>query len=101
MQRKTRAVVLLGCLWPSGCAANPVSVHATNNDEVPVEKLFTHEGCTVYRFKDVGYHYYVRCDGPGIAMTHSREPCGKGCVVNQDIPTFEDRGDVTASKAGP
>jgi hypothetical protein len=91
------ATLLLGCLLPSGCAtrAASVSVHHTDNVEVTVEKLFTHDGCTVYRFRDVGYHYYVRCDAAGSAMTHSLEPCGRGCVRDATVPTVERRGPTT------
>lgn len=87
---RTVASVLLGCLCALGCAtrANPVAVHGTDNAEVTVEHLFTHDGCAVYRFKDVGYHYYVRCDGTGSAMTHSLEPCGKSCVNDDTIQTL-------------
>jgi hypothetical protein len=88
--KQKAALMLSGCLCASGCVtrASPVAVHPTDNAEVKVEHLFTHDGCAVYRFRDAGYHYYVRCDGAGSAMTHSLEPCGKSCRVDQTIQTF-------------
>jgi hypothetical protein len=86
MPWKVGVLVLFGCALASGCVQNPISVHSTNNVDVPVEKLFTHEGCTVYRFRDGNYHYYVRCDGVGTATTQSMGRCGKGC--GETIPTF-------------
>ena len=69
----------------SACSpATPEAVHATSNAEVPVERLFTHEGCTVYRFFDRGYHYYVRCDGTATS-TASPNGCGKNC--EETVPT--------------
>lgn len=59
----------------------PIATTPTNNAAIPVDKLFTHEGCTVYRFRDAGYsHYYAKCAG-GTASTDTAysETCGKGC----------------------
>ena len=38
-----------------------------------VDKLFTVDGCTVYRFQDVGRRYFTDCKG----STEWRESCGK------------------------
>ena len=47
----------------------------TDNSAIAVEQLFTHDGCSVYRFRDAGYpRYYVRCaNGSGTSWgeTHS------------------------------
>jgi hypothetical protein len=85
------AVPLGGCYFP----ATPVSTAATNNPDVDVEELVTHDGCTVYRFRDRIYHYYVRCrDGaPGApgptraTSTSSPVSCGKTCVRSEEIET--------------
>ncbi len=54
----------LGALALSGCARDPVETTRTNNPSINVEKLFEHEGCTVYRFQDAGnYVYYSNCQG--------------------------------------
>jgi hypothetical protein len=50
--------------------------------------MFTHEGCTVYRFFDQRYHYYVRCQGAESARTLSSASCGKNCSYEDEIPTL-------------
>ena len=46
-----------------------------------VERLFTHEGCTVFRFGDAGSRYFTRCDGVAAQSTTTwQESCGKGCT---------------------
>jgi hypothetical protein len=41
-----------------------------------VERLFTHEGCTVYRFMERGgYRYFTNCSG----STSWTQSCGKNC----------------------
>lgn len=40
-----------------------------------VDKLFTVDGCTVYRFDDAGRRYFTDCKG----STEWRESCGKNC----------------------
>lgn len=48
----------------AACEKPPASVMSTDNREFPVATLFTHEGCTLYRFKDHGNpHYYSKCEG--------------------------------------
>lgn len=52
-----------------------------------VDKLFTHDGCTVYRFWDwSNTRYFVRCD-TGQAETMTSQSCGKGCTSSTQIPT--------------
>lgn len=59
------AFVLCGCM---GEAEMRVSA---SNGEFHVSRLFTADGCTVYRFGDGGRaHYFVRCAG-GNAATSS------------------------------
>ena len=86
-----------------GCGvAPPVATTASSNGAVDVDELFTHDGCTVYRFSDVrsslvgdNYHYYVRCrdlpaSSPPQASTFSTRSCGKTCRREEDIPTWVD-----------
>lgn len=80
----------------AGCAPlRPIAVAPTDNSLVPVEILFNHDGCTVYRFKDQGvHHYFARCDGPALEPeTITTERCGKKCV--EDVMT------VTVPRARP
>ena len=51
------SVVLLGA-----CQGHPETVTKVNQD-FQVEKLFTFEGCTVYRFQDAGTVYFTNCKG--------------------------------------
>lgn len=48
-----------------------------------VEKLFTNEGCTIFRFEDAGhYRYYSRCDMAvsSSVISEFSQSCGKGCT---------------------
>jgi hypothetical protein len=63
-----KLLVLLALLV--GCAKDPEALHRTSNPEVEVGELFTHDGCTIYRFYDAGNsHHYVVCDGSRDAQT--------------------------------
>ncbi len=84
---------VLGVLMAtSACVAPAISQTATNNANVHVDRLFDHDGCTVYRFLDGSYHYYVRCiDAPGAptttAQTTNIVSCGKNCAKEELIST--------------
>ena len=46
-----------------------------------VQKLFTTEGCTVYRFHDSGRnHYFTNCTSTTTTQTES---CGKNCTTQK------------------
>lgn len=69
------------------CYKEPVDRKATDNPEVPVEKLFTQDGCAVYRFEDGGrMHYFAKCEN-ATATAMSTESCGKNCIRDVEIPT--------------
>jgi hypothetical protein len=80
-------VVILMVVLITGCSRPAVETKATNNPNVPVSKLFDHEGCAVYRFDDGGRtHYYANCGQTvSTATTYS---CGKACVTNEEISTI-------------
>lgn len=70
-----------------GCVNDPVVTHPSNNAQVHVDELFSHDGCTVYRFQDGWYHYYVRCRDDAHPATLS---CmGKGCRDDDRVQTIE------------
>ena len=52
-----------------------------------VERLFTHEGCTAFRFEDGGRsRYFTRCDGIAAQSTTTwQESCGKNCTRPVEI----------------
>ena len=70
----------------AACGKRAEGVAATSNDRFNVERLFTTDGCTVYRFEDHGhYRYFARCEG-GVSHTAWQE--GKR---PNGIPTVEAR----------
>ncbi len=86
------AVPLLLLPLTAACVNDPIATAPSNNADIHVDELFTHDGCTVYRFRDGNYHYYVRCKGDPAVTTLS---CiGKGCKDDDSIPT-------TTSAASP
>jgi hypothetical protein len=54
--------LVLAC---AGCMTEPIATAPTNNAQIQVDLLFEHEGCRVFRFRDIGYHYFVKCDAAG------------------------------------
>ena len=67
-----------------GCAKEPAQTTGTNNSAFQVDELFTHKGCTVYRFYDSGhYHYFTNCHG----SVSSTLTCGKNCTRPDEVPT--------------
>lgn len=75
----TKMLSICAVLLLAGCAKEPLSIERVDNNEFQLDKLFSHEGCTVYRFSDWGrYHYYTDCRGR-TTSTYSTS-CGKGCT---------------------
>lgn len=73
----------------TGCQpADPIAQHATNNPQVDVELLFSHDGCDVFRFRDLAYHYYVRCKDASVQQTNQAVSCGKSCRTDEAIQTL-------------
>jgi hypothetical protein len=71
------------------CVNEPVASMPSTNRDMDVDLLFTHDGCSVYRFKDGTYHYYVRCDGvPAEAAAATLSCRSKGCGYDDTIPTL-------------
>jgi hypothetical protein len=68
-------VVLVGC--------QKQSEEIVSQGEYKVEKLFTHEGCTVYRFHDAWTVYYTNCKG----QAQSQHNCGNGCMKTDVVTT--------------
>lgn len=70
------------------CSADPVARTVTDNSQIPVDTLFTKDDCTVYRFADGGYHYFVKCKGVASASTMTTESCGENCTREVAVPTL-------------
>lgn len=80
------AIIALLSLVVAGCGNKGEQEKQSSNPNFNVTRLFTHEGCAVYRFSDVGaYRYYAVCGGH--ASTDWTEGCGKGCTRNVSIDT--------------
>lgn len=75
---------LLLLIFLAACAVDPVSHGPSNNPDVPIDLLFEHEGCSVFRFLDAGhYHYFTTCSGE----VSSVESCGKHCTRVESVQT--------------
>jgi len=82
------ALLILVAFFISGCSKPAETVSSTSNPEVNVGKLFTYDGCTVYRFGDVGYsHYFVKCEGQNSSTSFRMRYCGKNCRNPESITT--------------
>jgi hypothetical protein len=69
-------LTILAITLLAGCS-KPAETSTAVGKEFVVDKLFTHEGCTVYRFSDGGIiRYFTNCQG----STSWQEQCGKGCT---------------------
>ena len=69
----------------AGCEKPAESVAHTGAG-FTVERLFTHDGCTVYRFSDSYKRYFTRCDGIAAQSTTTwQESCGKSCTREIEI----------------
>jgi uncharacterized protein YceK len=74
MKKIFLALALL--LTLAGCNSKEPESAAQVNVNFTVDKLFTHEGCTVYRFMDAGRErYYTNCKG----SSQWEESCGNNC----------------------
>lgn len=72
-------VLLIAALAVASCGKSPLSTESSNNPDVAIDKLFTHEGVTVYRFVDGGRYVYFTAPPVDVNYSHS-ESCGKGCT---------------------
>lgn len=82
-------VLILMTLALAGCYKDPIAVSHTDNQEIQVAELFTHEGVTVYRFYDGGRNVYFTSKATNVAAQHS-ERCGKGCTHSVMVETLGD-----------
>lgn len=73
----------------SGCDKRAEEVRQSSNPNVPVETLFKHDGCTVYRFYDGGRdHYFSKCEGLQ-TQTIAGQSCGKNCYRDEVISNLQ------------
>jgi len=88
MKRSALALVLAGLALAGCLERRPPEARANAGVAFQVDRLFTHDGCTVYRFVDEGYsRYFTRCTGAASAGAAWRESCGKNCTRSVEVPT--------------
>ena len=79
--------VLINILILTGCYVKRMPIYsknASNNDDYKVNYLFSHDGCSVYRFLDKGnYVYFTNCDGNAYIRTDST-------LVSQNMINIKD-----------
>jgi len=75
-------ILALAIVTLSSCTRK--AEESRTSGDFQVEKLFTHDGCTAYRFYDGRYVYYTTC-GVTTSSTHS---CGKSCTQSDEVTTY-------------
>jgi len=80
--------IILGSMVCLTACQKPAESSATVGRDFKVEKLFTYEGCTVYRFLDDRRVYYTNCQGS------TQSDCGKNC--EQTVTTGKADHDSTS-----
>jgi len=78
-------IMLMAACMLAGCYKDAEETRPAGNG-YEVERLFTHDGCTVYRFMDSNYRYFARCEN-ATASTSTRNNCGKSCTRETTITT--------------
>ena len=86
-----RAIAIAACALVLAACGKPAEHSTPAGVGFNVDRLFTHDGCTVYRFGDAGeYRYFTKCEGAASSNTTWSEtrPCGKSqCRDAREIPT--------------
>lgn len=78
-------ILVLAIVSLSSCTIKVDKSQIESVGNFNVERLFTHEGCTAYRFNDGSkYVYYTNC-GTQTQSTHS---CGKNCTETDSVTTY-------------
>ena len=75
----TKIMLSLAALAMVAGCEKPAEAVAPAGENFTVVRLFTHEGCTVFRFLDGNRRrYFARCDGIAAQATPTwQESCGK------------------------
>ncbi|WP_296561198.1 hypothetical protein [Pigmentiphaga sp.] len=80
-------LIALSTLIVAGCSKEPIAVRTTDNSGITVEELFTHDGITVYRFRDAGRAVYITKPPLNVTSNYTQH-CGKGCVSRETTTTI-------------
>lgn len=82
-----KVILIIAALALAGCMKDPVASASTDNAQIRVDELLTHNGVTVYRFVDNGRPVYFTSPPSDVASSHA-EYCGKGCLRSVDTQTL-------------
>lgn len=87
-----KAIILIMAVLLTGCDQDPPQAPAGSNitgNGYVVERLFTHDGTTVSRFKDrtTGRYVYFTDTGGDVQSSHT-ENCGKACTKTVETQTL-------------
>lgn len=82
----SRLILIALLLAATGCQRE--AQESGRAGDVQIEKLFTHDGCTAYRFYDGRTVHFVRC-GARTETTWNRS-CGKSCTRTESVTATED-----------
>jgi hypothetical protein len=79
-----KLLIIIGALSLVACEKAPEAT--VKQGEFVVERLFTNEGCTAYRFNDAGHFvYYTNCSGSTqstVVKQCGKTPCNEELNVN-------------------
>lgn len=73
----------------SSCQQPAIEKFGTNNSAIPVELLFEHDGCKIYRFIDGNRHHYFGKCKDATSICH-QEGCGKNCSYEECLRVFSE-----------
>lgn len=82
---KRIALIAMLALAITGCTKDAERTEIRGAGGFEVQTLFTHEGCTVYRFYDDRRVYFVKCEN-GDARTSEEHMEGK-VLIRNDVNT--------------
>jgi len=86
---KMKWIAIASLVLVGACANEPQRTEPTTNKNVPVVRLFEHDGVRVYRFNDGGRdHYYAVPMNGARAEMHATISCGKNCTADDATPTL-------------
>lgn len=77
-----RRLLIAALLALAGCERARHESTATVGNGAEVSRLFTHDGCTVYRFFDRGqYRYFTNCSGSTMSVASHGKVMGPDGVM--------------------
>lgn len=80
-----RLIAVLACMTIGACVKSSIGRESTNNKDIAISKLFDKDGCTMYRFYDMEYRYFVICP-TGHEATTSGEFSRQSGKTTETVP---------------